>query len=219
MYGNSVTRKDVPPDAKVIHPIWTYSQKGPEEHKARKCMNVKQLVCMGVQFRNTYAACMEKHSIRLFIDVHDYIGNIIEDGDIVNAYAHADAAGTPIYIIVDEVYQSWQNSRYGSHIPLGACVPLHKAMRGHPKAGQWWEVHFDIKYTAPLQLILPFMEPTMYNRAETVATGPTLAIHQVYDVMVSAAVSSNRKAVLEGITSRVSFEIFRAHNTNLHHID
>jgi hypothetical protein len=50
MCGAPTSRRDVPPDAKVVRPIWNYSQKGSGLHKARKCMNGKQLVRMGVKF-------------------------------------------------------------------------------------------------------------------------------------------------------------------------
>jgi hypothetical protein len=48
MYGAPTSRRDVPHDAKVVRPIWNYSQKASGLHKARKYMNGKQLVHMGV---------------------------------------------------------------------------------------------------------------------------------------------------------------------------
>jgi hypothetical protein len=107
MYRNPIPRSSVPSDAKVVRPIWNYTQKGSGEHKARKCMDGKQLVRMGATIGNTYAACMEQHCLRLFIALSAYLGNLIQDGDVVNAYAHAPAQGTSIYISVDEVFQAW----------------------------------------------------------------------------------------------------------------
>jgi hypothetical protein len=138
MYGAPTSRRDVPPGAKVVRPIWNYSQKGSGLHKAQKCMNGKQLVCMGVKFLNTYAACMEQHCLRLFCALAAYLSSLICDGDVVSAYAHADAEGTQIYIAVGDVFQSWYNVRYGSNVSLGDCIPLHKGMQDHPQAGQWW---------------------------------------------------------------------------------
>jgi hypothetical protein len=107
MYGKPTSRAAIPPDAKGVRPIWNYSQKKSGIHKARKCMNGKQLVRMGVKFSNTYAACMEQHCLRLFVALSAYLGCIIEDGDVVNAYAHASEEGTLIYIAVNEVSKSW----------------------------------------------------------------------------------------------------------------
>jgi hypothetical protein len=106
MYGTAVKRRNVPSTAKNVRPIWNYSQKGNGVHKARKCMDGKQLVRMGVKFTNTYASCMEQHCLRLFMAIAAYMGHIIEDGDVVNAYAHAAAEGTQIYIAEDAVFQS-----------------------------------------------------------------------------------------------------------------
>jgi hypothetical protein len=59
MWGDAIARHDVPPDAKIMRPIWNYTQKGTGEHKARNFMDDKQLVRMGSKIGNTYAACME----------------------------------------------------------------------------------------------------------------------------------------------------------------
>jgi hypothetical protein len=207
MYGAPTSRRDVPQDAKVVRPIWNYSQKGSGLHKARKCMNVKQLVRMGVKLSNTYATCMEQHCMRLFCALAAYLGCLICDGDVVNAYAHAKAEGTLLYIAVDEVFQLWYNARYSSTVSLGYCIPLHKGMQGHPQAGQWWEKHFDKECAAPLHLWPSFMEPTMYRCDDHVVTGPTLAIRQVDDILMSADSAVDRAYVLDGIANKVTFKI------------
>jgi hypothetical protein len=123
-------------EAKIFRPIWAYINKGSSVHNAWKCMNDKQIVQMGVKFGNIYVTCIAHHCLRLFVALSAYRGNIIEDGDVVNAYTHIDTEGTHIYIVVDDVYQSWHNSPYGSQVSIGACVPLHNAMQGHSKSGQ-----------------------------------------------------------------------------------
>jgi hypothetical protein len=65
MYGSNLTRSEVPSDAKIVHPIWNYFEKGKGEHKGHKCMDGKQLVRLGTNIRSTYAACMEQHTLRL----------------------------------------------------------------------------------------------------------------------------------------------------------
>jgi hypothetical protein len=47
----------------------------------------------------------------------------------------------------------------------------------------------------------------MYRRDDAVTQGPTFDIRQVDDVMCSAVVESNRKAVLNGIADTVTFKI------------
>jgi hypothetical protein len=55
-----------------------------------------------------------KHYLRRDMSHHHtaYLGNIIEDRDVVNACAHAPAEGSPIYIIVDDVFQAWYQDRF-----------------------------------------------------------------------------------------------------------
>jgi hypothetical protein len=213
MYGIPIPRSAAPSNAKVVRPIWNYSQKGSGVHKARKCMNGKQLVRMGVKFSNTYASCMEQHCLRLFVAISAYLGSVISDGDVVNAYAHASAEGTSIYIAVDDVYKSWYNARYGPTISLGDCVPLHKGMQGHPHAGPWWENHFDAECAATLRLKPSLMEPTMYRCDGAVVSGPSFAIRQVNDILVSAASLADRSYVMNGIAAKVTFKISPATTT------
>jgi hypothetical protein len=105
MYCQPISLSAVPEDAKLICHIWNYSQKGSGEHKARKYMDDNQLVHMGVKISNTYATCMEQHSPHLSVAGIKYLGNIIQDGDVLNAYAHALAQGTIIYIFIGKVFQ------------------------------------------------------------------------------------------------------------------
>jgi hypothetical protein len=80
-------------------------------------------------------------------------------------------------------------------------------MQGHPEAGTWWSEHFDKECAAPLHLIPAVTEPTIYRRADSVCKGPTLMIRQVDNIVVSAASSKDRMAVLDGIAVKVSFDI------------
>jgi hypothetical protein len=136
MSGDAIARRDVPPYAKNVRPIWNYTQKGSGEHKARNCMDGKQIVRMDAKIGNTYATCMEQHCLRLFVESTAYLGNIIEDDDVVNAYAHAEAEGTPIFIVVDEVFKTWFQDRFKTDIPLGSCVRVCKAIPARAPGGQ-----------------------------------------------------------------------------------
>jgi hypothetical protein len=117
-----------PPGASKVCPIWNYSQKVLGEHKAWKCMDHKQLIRMGAKISNTYAACMEHHCLHLFIAFTAYLENIIDDRDVVNAYAHAPAEGPPIYIIIDDIFQALYNERFDILLRLGTRVRVFKAM-------------------------------------------------------------------------------------------
>jgi hypothetical protein len=46
---------------------------------------------------------MKQHFLHMFMALAAYLGHIIEDGDVMNDYAHAAAEGTRIYIVVDPV--------------------------------------------------------------------------------------------------------------------
>jgi hypothetical protein len=161
MYGPPIPCSAVPSSARVVRPIWQYSQKGNGTFKARKCMNGKQLTRMGLTFEHTYAVCMEQHCLRMFVALAAILGFLIEDVDVVNAYAHADAEGPTIFLVTDEVFQSWYKEPLGIYLPLGTCVPIFKAMQGHSAAGNWWSKYFDASCAAPLRLIPAFTEPTM----------------------------------------------------------
>jgi hypothetical protein len=92
-------------------------------------------------------------------------------------------------------------------------------MQGHPQAGQWWEKHFDTKCAAPLHLKPSFMEPAMYRCDDHVVTGPTLAIRQVDDILVSADYAVCRAYVLDGIENKVTFKISPGPTTLLYATD
>jgi hypothetical protein len=205
MYGAPVPRKAVPSSARIVRLIWQYSQKGNCIFKTRKCMNGKQLTRMGLTFEHTYSACMEPHCLRMVVAIAAIFGFLIEDGDVVNAYAHADAEGPTIYLVVEDVFQSWYQARFRVTLPLGSCVPLLKAMQGHPEAGNLWSKHFDASCAAPLGLVPAFTKPTMYRRDDTLYSGPTLMLRQVDDILCGASATSDRDAVLNGIASRVTF--------------
>jgi hypothetical protein len=205
MFGLPIPRSALPPSARVVRPIWQYSQKGNGTFKARKCMNGKQLTRMGLTFEHTYAVCMEQHCLHMFVALAAILGFLIEDGDVVNAYAHADAEGPAIFLITDEVFQSWYKDRLGIDLPRGTCVPLLKAIQGHPEAGNWWSKHFDASCAAPLRLVPAFTEPTMYRHDDALCSGPTLVLRQVDDTLCGAATATDRDAVMDGITSKVSF--------------
>jgi hypothetical protein len=213
MYGPPIPRSAVPPSARVVRPIWQYSQKGNSTFKARKCMNGKQLTRMGLTFEHTYAACMDQHCIRMFVDLAAILGFLIEDGDVVNAYAHADAEGPIIFLVTDEVFQLWYKDRIAIDLPLGTCVPILKAMQGHPEAGNWWSKHFEASCAAPLRFIPAFTEPTMYRHDDALCSGPTLVLRQVDDILCGTADATDRDAVMDGIASKVSFVRYKALTT------
>jgi hypothetical protein len=213
MYGAAVPRKAVPSSARVIRPIWQYSQKSNGTFKARKYVNGKQLTRMGLTFEHTYAACMEHHCLRMSVAIAAILGFLIEDGDAVNAYAHTNAEGPTIYLVVDEVFQSWYQACFSVTLPLGYCVPLLKAMQGHPEAGNWWSKHFDASCAAPLGLIPAFTKPNMYRRYDTLCSNPTLMLLQVDNNLCGASATSDRDAVLDGIASRVTFVCSKALTT------
>lgn len=56
-------------------------------------MNGKQLVTKGVQFVNTYSACIEKSCIHLYFALCALLSYTIHTGGIINIYAHADWQG------------------------------------------------------------------------------------------------------------------------------
>jgi hypothetical protein len=134
----------------------------------------KALVHMEHNFDHTYTACMEQHCLWLFVDFAAQLVFLIEDGDVANAYAQADAEVPNMYLSVDYVYQARYSECHGRHLPLGSCVPLLKAIRGHPKAGNWWSKHFNARCTAPLAVKPALPEPMIYCHGDAVCTGSPL---------------------------------------------
>ena len=107
MYGTPCPRYRVPKTAKCVRLIWNYTQKADGTKKTRDCMNGKELKRQGVTIGHTYAACMEQHNLKLMTSLSAVNGNLLLLADAINAYSHTDAQGTPIYIIVDEIFQEW----------------------------------------------------------------------------------------------------------------
>jgi hypothetical protein len=117
----------------------------------------------------------------------------------VNAYAHADAEGPTIYLILVDVFQTCYKDCHGIELTLGSCVPLLKAMQGHPEVGNWWLKRFYRTFTAPLDLKPAFTDPTIYRRDDNKCSGPTLMIRQVNVILVGVEDASDRDSVLDGI--------------------
>jgi hypothetical protein len=139
--------------------------------------------------------------------LRQYLGNIIEDGGVVNAHVHAKVEGTPIYIVVDEMFRAWFLDHFKQSVSLGSCIQICKAMQGHPSVGSWWSDFFDRQCATPLIMRPAFTEPIIYLRDNSDISGPTLMIRQVDDIMASTAHASGCKAVLEGIASHIIFKI------------
>jgi hypothetical protein len=129
---------------------------------------------------------MEHHCFRLFVAFAAQLGFLIKDGDVINAYPHADAEGPTIYLSVDDVYHAWYLERFQVELPFGSCVPLLMAMQGHPDAGIWWSKHFDASCAAPLSIAPAFTYITMYRCDDAHCKGPILMIHQVDDIFSGA---------------------------------
>jgi hypothetical protein len=55
---------------------------------------------------------MEHNVLQLFIALSAALGFLTEDGDVVNAYAYADAEGPIMYLIIDDVFQAWHLERF-----------------------------------------------------------------------------------------------------------
>jgi hypothetical protein len=108
-------------------------------------------------------------------------------------------------LVTDEVFQSWYRDRLGIELPMSTCVPILKAMQGHPEAGNWWSKHFDASCAAPLRLVPAFTEPTMYRHNDALCSGPTLVLRQVDEILCGAAAATYRDAIMDGIAAKVSF--------------
>jgi hypothetical protein len=96
-------------------------------------MNSKQLVHMGHTFEHT--ACMEHHVLRLFSALSAALGFLIDDGDVVNAYAHTYTEGPMIYLIVNDVCQAWYLECFTKSPMIGSCTP-RKATQKPAKGGE-----------------------------------------------------------------------------------
>jgi hypothetical protein len=107
-------------------------------------------------------------------------------------------------LIVDDVFQDSYSARIGIDLTLGHCVPLLKAMQGHPEAGNWWAKYVDAQCATPLDLVPVFNKSTIHRHSDASCTSPTLMLRQVGDVICGAAASSNRDSILDGIGSKVT---------------
>ena len=207
MYGKPIPRWSLPKMAKVVRLIWNYTQKSDGTHKARDCLNGKQLARMGAKFEHTYAACMEQHCLWLLCGLCAYMALIMLDGDVVNAYAHSDAEGEPIYIVVDEVYQEWYYLKYKIKLNIGDCVPILKGLQGHQQAGKWWADHFEKKVAQSISFTPAFTEPTIYRQKIDGTFKDALMLRQVDDIIVATPSIDAGTSLLNKISNMVTFKI------------
>jgi hypothetical protein len=68
-------------------------------------------------------------------------------------------------------------------------------------------------------MVLCFTEPTIYRRVDSALSGPTLMIHQVDEIMCSAASLTNNMVVLEGIAKKVPLKILEGLTSLLYKTD
>jgi hypothetical protein len=66
---------------------------------------------------------MKQHCLWMLIPLPANLGFLIDDGDMVNAYMHADVKGPTILMIVDDVFQSWYKDRTSIELSLVSCTP------------------------------------------------------------------------------------------------
>jgi hypothetical protein len=154
---------------------------------------------------------MEPHYLRLFVARSENFGFLIEDGNVINAYDHAATEGQTIFLIVNDVFQAWNTTRLGVDLALGSCVPLLKAMQGHPEADNWWATHSNAQCAIPLDPIPTSTEPTIYRRSGTSCSGPNIMLHQVDGILCAAVASSDSDSALDGIVSKVTFVRSKMH--------
>jgi hypothetical protein len=109
----------------------------------------------------------------MFVALTAILGFLIEDGDAVNAYAHANAEGPTIFLVADDVFQSWYKDSLDIDLPLGTCVPIIKAMQGHPEAGNWWSNHFDASCAALRPFASSLLSPNLPCTAATMLSVPS----------------------------------------------
>jgi hypothetical protein len=83
---------------------------------------------------------LSENYLRLFVAFAVYLGNIIKEGNIINAYAHAHAhaEGTLLYIVIYDVFQAWFRDHFGANLTLGYCILVSNNLQGHPIDGTWW---------------------------------------------------------------------------------
>lgn len=64
--------------------------------------------------------------------------------DAGNAFAEAPPPKAPLYLAVDEQYQTWWTEHLGNDpIPDGYVLPVQHAIQGHPESPRLWEQHIN----------------------------------------------------------------------------
>ena len=205
MYGTPCPRRMVPKKAKIVHLIWNYTQKADGTKKTHDCMNGKQLKRQGMTMGHTYAACMEQHNLKLITALSAVEGNILLDADVVNAYSHTDAQGIPIYIIVDDIFQEWYLKHHGVKLALGDCVPILKALQGHPEAGKWWG-DLANKHLADMGFMVAPTEPSIYHRKIEGKFINQFLLRQVDDCLLSVPSVQEGMDIFQDLGTRVKLK-------------
>ena len=168
-------------------------------------MNDKELKHQGITIGHTYEDCMEQHNLKLMTALYTVEGNLLLLADAINAYSHTDAQGTPIYIIVDEIFQEWYLLRFNIKLNIGDCVPILKALQGHPEAGKWWSDLVN-KHLAELGFVVAHTEPSIYLQKKDGIFINVFLLRQVDDILLSVPSISTGMKIFQQLAERVQLK-------------
>ena len=126
----------------VFRAQWNRSVKaGDGTRKARCCLDGSPRAAPGLrEMVQTYANCISQPGMRLMFAIAARDGLYVGFGDCVNAFQNAPGPTVQCFVVVDEAIADWYLDRFQKHLVPGQdCIPLKKALQGHPEAGALWE--------------------------------------------------------------------------------
>ena len=75
-------------------------------------------------------------------------------------------------------------------VPRGMCMPVLKALQGHPQAGWIFDELVERKYVKPLKEKVSVVEPSIMTHTCPQDKSRGITVRQVYDFLVAASTSA-----------------------------
>jgi len=197
----------LPPNANVLHLLWTYVFKEHENRRKARC------VCNGapgrrgsVTLTETYAGALEQTGARIFWAISALHNNIVVAADASNAFAEAPPPKAPLYVHIDKQYREWWESKGRPPIPADVNVMrVKKALQGHPESPRLWATLIN-KIIIDLGFKPCYHEPCLYVNKNF--NGETVYfLRQVDDFAVSASSKTICDSVISAINSKMTIDI------------
>ena len=208
LIGDPVPRpqSDTPGKQNIFRIVWNCHIKPEGTRKTRACLDGSKRAAPWLREQvNTYSACLEQPSMRLFFGLCARKNFVVSYGDSTNAFQNAPAPTHQCYLEIDESYALWYKRKHGKDInPRTHVIPLHKAMQGHPESGKLWADMVNSVLQDELGFIPAAHEPCLYKG--NIGGKEVLVARMVDDYAIGSADTTAGDIICAAIDKRAATE-------------